>query len=509
MLKFLDNLFDAFEGAGEQLFYVGGFVREFQDAKWKDELVASNIRYEAEFGAPEGREPLTQSNGCAEVLIDAAADEMDVDLATSALPEKTIQILKGMGLTPIPIGLEFGTIQVMVPVPQANIGGTPFSEIFGGDWKTKIEITTFRSAESYLKGSRKPAVVFGKTIEEDLARRDFTINAMAMKRDGTLIDPFGGCSDLVQGIFGTPIDPDISFSDDPLRMLRACRFHAKRGGIDGPTWNAMEKLAEKIKEISAERVFEEMSKILMTPKPSRGLQLLADTGLLRHAFPELQTVLEFKQNQGQWHSKLVWDHTLQVVDSTPEILEVRWAALYHDVAKPQTYSETETGVHFYGHDCKGAAVWSKVADRLKVSAEFKNAVFFLVDQHLAPALLAQDGPDHVSDKALRRFAHKCGALLDNLFHLSLADITSHKPETVAAKKANCLAVRDRIAALMAQEDVTKLKLPKGTGMVVAQGLGIKPGPRLGKIMEVLQEKLIDGEITVDSDFVAVARGIPL
>ncbi len=511
MLKFLDNLFDAFERSGEQLFYVGGFVREFQDATWHDDLVACNIRYEQENGVPEGKEPMQPSNERAEVLSKATADEMDVDLATSALPEKTMQILQDMGLKPIPIGIEFGTVQVMVPVPYVTIGGRPFCEVFSGHWKTKIEITTFRSSESYKKGSRKPAVVFGKTIEEDLARRDFTINAMAMKRDGTLVDPFGGMADLIQGIFGTPIEPEISFSDDPLRMLRACRFHAKSCGIDGPTARAMEKLAEKIKEISAERVFEEVSKILMTPTPSRGLQLMADTGLLRQVFPEQQSVVDFKQNQGKWHSKLVWGHTLQVVDSSPEILAVRWAALFHDVAKPQTYSETETGVHFFGHDHEGAKVWNIVADRLKVSSDFKERVFFLVDQHLAPAFLASQGPEHVTDKALRRFARECGDRLDDLFHLSLADITSHKPETVAEKKANCLAVRERIVKLLAAEDVRKLKLPSGTGTVVAEGLGFKipvrgkDGERLGEIMRTLTQKLVDGEITLESDFVAVAK----
>lgn len=456
MLSFFDNLFDVFEAANEELFYVGGFVRDFLAF---DKVLVEDLK-----------------NG-----------KLDVDFATSAKPERTIQILKNAGLVPIPIGIEFGTIQVLID-------------------GVKIEITTFRSSESYKKGSRKPAVVFGKSIQEDLARRDFTVNAIAMKRDGTLVDPFNGRDQLTVRALSTPIDPDISFSDDPLRMMRACRFQSRGFKLNERAFAAMQTLAEKIKEVSSERVFEEMSKILMSPKPAEGLKLMAQSGLLSHAFPELQKVVDFKQNQGKWHSKLVWDHTLQVVENTPLRLALRWSALYHDVAKPETYTETSTGVHFFQHDWKGALAWDKAADRLKVSAEFKNHVHLLVYEHLQPALLSAEGADHPSDTALRRLAHRLGDKLDDLFDLSLADITSHRANLVVKKKENCNLLRQRIKKILEQDNIPKLKLPTGLGNTLMNELNLK-GRQLGVVMDALLDKLIDGELTLQSDFVSAARNI--
>jgi len=456
-----DELFKAFEAEGEELFFVGGFVR--------DKLVH-------------------------DIHIDIGGDPTvpfefnDVDFATSAHPDKTIKILRKHKLRAIPIGIEFGTVATKVD-------------------GMKVEITTFRCNESYTKGSRKPAVVFGKTIEGDLARRDFTINAIAMKQDGTLIDPFGGYGDIIQGLFGTPIEPEVSFSDDPLRMLRACRFQARGYNIDGPTGLAMEKLAHKIHDISRERVFEETSKLLMSKDPSKGLTLMVGTGLMRELFPEIQTAVEFKQDQGEWHSKAVWPHTLQVVRESPQILEVRWAALVHDIAKPQTYTETETGVHFYEHDWKGALMWDGIARRLRVSNDFKRDVHTLVFEHLQPSLLARS-VDAPTDKALRRLVRRLGTreMLDNLFHLSAADITSSKPERVAEGRARTARLKERIDALLDAEDVTTLKLPKGTGHLLMDDLGLRTH-RLGMVMKILTQKLIDGDITLESDFVAEAAKI--
>lgn len=463
------SLFEIFEREGEQLFFVGGLVRDWLEVQ-----------------------RINDGNWCGTPYIafweEAKEGKRDVDFATSALPKKTREILRKNKLKDIPIGEEFGTIQT----------------IFDG---TKVEITTFRSGESYKKGSRKPSVIFGKTIEEDLARRDFTINAIAMDKDGVLIDPFCGKLDLQDRYLRTPIDAKVSFGDDPLRMLRAARFATKMNlVIQDKTFEGICEMAQEIKNVSSERVFEEMSKILMTDRPSFGLNLLADSGVLRHAFPELQKVVDFKQNQGKWHSKLVWPHTLQVVENTPKRLNLRWAALYHDVAKPQTYSETDTGVHFYGHDWKGALVWDEVARRLHVSNDFKKNVNMLVAEHLAPAQLSTDGPNHISTTAVRRFVKRIGEQnLDDLFDLSLADITSHKPEVVAEKKANLLAFKSRIKTILEEGSVEKLKLPSGLGNVLMEKLGLKPGKQLGDVMKTLTQKLVDGDLTLESDFVEEAK----
>jgi tRNA nucleotidyltransferase/poly(A) polymerase len=357
-----EKLFTAFEHAGEELFFVGGFVRDKLHHDFMNDPVLT--------GDPLG--PLVNK-----------FVPNDVDFATSAKPEKTIEILKKNGLRAIPIGIEFGTVQTVI-----------------GDMK--VEITTFRCAETYKKGSRKPSVRFGDNIEEDLSRRDFTFNAMAMRKDGSIIDPFGGHADLIQGLIHTPINPVESFSDDPLRMLRACRFEARGiGRLGWETGRAMTELAHKIKEVSAERVFEEVSKILMSPHPEAGLTVMVSAGLMAEVFPEIQALVEFRQNQGKWHSKLVWPHTLEVIKNSPPILEVRWAALFHDVAKPQTYSEGDDGVHFIGHEWKGALVWDRIAKRLRMGGEFQKHVNVLIREHLQFSALA--GAPGLTNRSIRRF----------------------------------------------------------------------------------------------------------
>jgi poly(A) polymerase len=476
---FADILFDAFERAGEELFFVGGFVRDWKFAEMDDDLYNSANKLD-----PAQHPWRLPSHARQEFYFKVLRGEIDVDFATSARPERTMEILKLAGMKSVPIGIEFGTVQTFLG-------------------SLKVEITTYRCSESYTKGSRKPSVVFGKTIQEDLARRDFTINAMAMTRDGTIIDPHGGFMDLCEGLLWTPGDVEVSFGDDPLRMMRAARFTAR--GIASPSWQVGEgvkRLAHRIKDVSSERIFDEMSKLLMSRDPGAGLHFMAEEGLIRHIFPELQIVIDFKQNQGKWHSKKVWEHTIGVVEQSAPILEVRWAALFHDVAKPQTYQETDTGVHFYQHDWKGALAWEGVARRLRVSNEFRDHVYTLIYEHLQPSLLAEQG---ASDKALRRLAHRLGDKLDNLFHLSIADITSHRPDIVSEKTKNCRALKARIDELLKQQDIVRIKLPSGTGTVLSQALGLKPGPELGKLMKALEQKLIDGELTMESDFVAAAK----
>ena len=245
----------------------------------------------------------------------------------------------------------------------------------------------------------------------------------------------------------------------------------------------------------------------MSKYAHEALDHMAKSGLLGEVFPELQRVIDFKQNQGKWHSKLVWPHTLGVVQQSPQILEVKWSALFHDIAKPLTYSEGPDGVHFYGHDWKGSLVWDEVARRLRMSNEFRDYVHFLIYEHLQPSLLSSEGVNHASNKALRRLMFRAGDKLDNLFHLSLADITSHRPDIVAERRANCLALWARCKKLAEEQQIIRIKLPKGTGLIVANALGINPGKKLGEVMAKLEQMLIDGEISIDSDFAQVAKNI--
>lgn len=437
----METLFKAFRQAGHELFLVGGVVR--------DRLLGK------------------ESN--------------DIDFATSALPEETINVLSACGLKAIPIGIEFGTVQTVVD-------------------GVKVEITTYRCAESYTKGSRKPGVTFGKKIEEDLARRDFTFNAIAMREDGSLVDPFRGAEDLKAGIIRTPIDPAISFGDDPLRMLRACRFAARGMGLIEPdTFHAMMDHATDVLTVSAERVFEEVTKLLMAKDPGVGLIAMERSGLLKQWFPELQVVADFREEQGKYHHLPVWEHTLEVVQVSHASPTVRWAALFHDVAKPQTWSRKGSDVHFYQHDRLGSEVWEAVADRLKTSTEFKEHVSQLIYEH-------QNVRGAMGDKAIRRLMHRMGDRLQDLFYLRQADIIGHKPSLMQSSLDDLNQLVRRVNSISDMGPVSH-RLPAGTGTRIAEALGIKPGKELGVIMHRLQEMMVDGELNAESDLVAEARRI--
>lgn len=461
---FAKPLFDAFAQEGEELYLVGGAVRDWMlHQMYCDPAISDPVAVLESF------------------------ETKDLDFATSARPEKTRAILEKHGFKPYDLGVKFGTI------------GTHLGDV-------ECDITTYRSKEKYPKGSRKPEVTFGDSIIEDLARRDFTINSIAMAPDGSRIDPHEGFSALVQGLLmATSDDPAEAFTDDPLRMLRYFRFASQLPVQCCRTeFDCVTKLKHLIHDVSHERVFDEMSKLLMTRKPSRGLQPMADSGLLGEIFPSLQTVIDFKQNQGKWHSKLVWPHTLDVVDNTPAILPVRWAALFHDVSKPETYSETDTGVHFYHHEYKGAKRWLDIAAELKVSTAFRDEVYYLIHDHLRPALLAADD-SRINDRSLRRLLRDAGPYLDNLFHLSLADITSHKPDIVEARRSACLALKARLDALEARHQVSALKLPTGFGRVVGESLGLA-GPKLGALMRKVNDLYVEGCVP-ETHLLHVARAL--
>jgi putative nucleotidyltransferase with HDIG domain len=437
MDNIMNKIFEIFKDAGHDIFLVGGFVRD-------------------------------------RVL---GIDSNDLDLATSAKPKETIAILEKAGLPSIPIGIEFGTIQTIID-------------------DKKVEITTFRCKESYTKGSRHPVVKFGATIDEDLARRDFTFNAMAIGSDGCIIDPFGGREDLENRIIRTPGDPVEAFTDDPLRMLRAFRFLSKGivNEICQETFDAIIQCAPLTKNLSGERVFEEVGKLLMSLEPVVGLSCMLKSGVLAHLFPELSELAQDNRPQGKWHHLLVWDHTLQVIDHAASIPEVKWAALFHDVGKPICRSVSPSGnVHFLKHDQIGADIWRNVAKRLKTSKEFQEHVAQLILEH-------QNGRRSMSVKAVRRLKHRLGDRLNNLFELGRADIMGHNPKFLA----DSLNEQNSVIAMAAKIGEVNDKLPSGTGTKISEALGIKPGPELGVVIKRLQKRLVEGTLTVESDFVKEA-----
>lgn len=406
----------------------------------------------------------------------------DIDLATSASPHEVVSILEEAHLPIIPIGIEFGTVATIIKGFQ-------------------VEITTFRCAESYKKGSRKPQVQFGKSIHGDLFRRDFTANAVAMNlKDMRIIDPFGGIEDIRRGKIKTPADPDISFQDDPLRLLRACRFVADmpKGAIEEETLTSMISNAALIKEVSDERIFSEITKILMTNNV-KGLKTMGATGLLAHTLPAIDHLRNFTKPQGIYHSKDIWEHTLGVVENVPIVEELKWSALFHDVGKPETYEESDSGIHFYGHEKAGERIWRDAAEHLKISNEFTEHVAYLIREHLVPSLLS-DGfnlekeTPHASNRTIRRFIRRAGSKtkIDNLLILSAADITSHKEETVKAKLEKLNVLIDQIEKIFFEGDIVKMKLPKNTGDKVMKLLGLEPGPKVGKVMKRLEEMMVEG-----------------
>jgi poly(A) polymerase len=363
-----------------------------------------------------------------------------------------------------------------------------------------VEVTTFRS-EAYVDHSRKPAVEWGDSLEADLSRRDFTINAIALdvvalnqQTPGvqTLFDFYQGFHDLQDGVLRTPIDPEILFSDDPLRMLRAARFAARfEMTIDPAVEAAATTMAERLTKVSAERIRAELDLLLLTERPSIGLDFIVRTGLADYFFPELPK-LELEQDPVHKH-KDVLKHTWAVVDKTSPSLVLRLAALFHDIAKPNTRAITDEGVTFRFHDVVGAKITRQRMAALKYSQDIIDDVAALVELHLRFHTYKLGW----SDRAVRRYVRDAGDLLEELNELTRSDCTTRN-----ARKAQTLAARmdeleERIAVLREQEDLMRLR-PALDGTAVMELLDIKPSRAVGEALEFLMEiRLDEGEISED------------
>ncbi|MFQ6607668.1 MAG: CCA tRNA nucleotidyltransferase [Fidelibacterota bacterium] len=359
-----------------------------------------------------------------------------------------------------------------------------------------IEVATAR-VERYDRDSRNPQVR-SADLEADLARRDFTVNAMAIalggEMRGELYDPYGGVRDLQHRYLRTPLDPDTTFSDDPLRMLRAVRFAAQLDfQIDNPVGQSIKRQAQRINIVSAERITTEFYKILETPMPSVGLDLLQQVGLMEIIFPEIAVMVGLEQPQ-EWHHKDIFYHTLQVVDNIARLTDkadLRFAALVHDIAKPRTRRLSKTrGWTFHGHDVVGSRMLTRVAHRMKLSNKTLEYLQKLTLLHLRPIALAKDG---VTDSAVRRVMVAAGEDLDDLMILCRADITSKNSRLVKQYLANFDRVEQLMQNVEERDAYIAFQSPV-RGDVIMSELGISPGKLVGEIKSRIEEAILDGEV---------------
>jgi len=363
----------------------------------------------------------------------------------------------------------------------------------------QIEVAQTRK-EAYFEQSRKPTVEKA-TLEDDLTRRDFTINAIAAslnKKDfGTLIDPLGGIKDLNKGLIITPLDPDETFSDDPLRMLRAIRFAAQLGFQIAPNIiESITRIKDRLKIISWERITEEIIKTLNTKKPSTGFYLFKSTGLLGYIFPELDVMSGVETINGMGH-KDVFIHTLQVVDNAAKLsdkMEVRFAALVHDIAKPPTKKfDKVKGWSYHGHEEIGRRMLRDVASRMKISNKLKYYLMNLTKLHLRPIALAKK---NITDSAIRRLIVDAGDDVDDLMILCRADITTKNEFKIKKYLANFERVEKSMKNVKLRDELKNFQ-PPIDGLEIMKVLNLKAGKEVGIIKNNIKDAILDGKIKND------------
>jgi poly(A) polymerase len=402
----------------------------------------------------------------------------DLDFATSAHPDVVEQLLTGWANHIWDIGKAFGTIGCRK-----------------GDWV--LEITTYRS-ESYDPTSRKPEVLYGDSLEGDLSRRDFAMNAMAVRLPShQFVDPYGGMADVANKIIRTPGTPEDSFSDDPLRMMRAARFAAQLGFTPDPAVvAAMKEMAERITIVSAERVRDELEKLICSDHPRIGLDLLVSTGLAAHVLPELPALQDLVDEHNR--HKDVYQHSLTVLDQaidlesrlgvpTPDFI-VRFAALIHDIGKPKTRRFEDAGkVTFHHHDVVGAKLARKRMKSLRFSNEQIDQVSKLIELHLR---FHGYGTGEWTDSAVRRYVRDAGDQLERLHVLTRADCTTRNKRKAEALRAAYDDLEARIARLEEQEQLDALR-PDLDGNQIMEILGIPPGREVGEAYKFLMNLRLD------------------
>ncbi|MFC4057065.1 CCA tRNA nucleotidyltransferase [Planomonospora corallina] len=398
----------------------------------------------------------------------------DLDLTTDARPETVLELIRDWADSIWTVGIDFGTVGARK-----------------GNWL--LEITTYRS-ESYDPKSRKPEVVYGDTLEGDLARRDFAVNAMALRLPGREFeDPHGGLDDLHAKVLRTPGPAERSFDDDPLRMLRAARFASQLGfTVDPAALTAMTMMAGRIEIVSAERIRDELDKLICGDHPREGLQILAESGLAAHVLPELPKLrLEIDEHH---RHKDVYEHTLIVLEQAIDLEEkgpdriLRWAALMHDVGKPKTRRHEPGGrVSFHHHEVVGAQITKKRLTELKFPKDVVADVSRLVELHLR---FHGYGTGEWTDSAVRRYVRDAGHLLDRLHKLTRADCTTRNRRKAQALSRTYDQLEARIARLAEEEELGKIR-PELDGNEIQRILGVPPGPTVGRAYKFLLDMRMD------------------
>ena len=400
----------------------------------------------------------------------------DWDITTSARPEQVKQLFRRT----IDTGIQHGTVTVMLD-------------------KEGFEVTTYRVDGKYEDSRHPKEVTFTPNLEEDLKRRDFTINALAVclnrVRYGELVDPFGGIGDLKEKTIRTPLDPDITFSDDPLRMMRCVRFATQLGFyIDDETFDSLERNRERISIISKERIADELNKIILSPIPSKGFIELDRCGLLELIFPELVRLQGVETRNGRAHKDNFY-HTLEVLDNISkktDNLWLRWAALLHDIAKPATKRwEPRAGWTFHNHNFIGEKMIPDIFRKMKLPMNEKmKYVQKMVSLHMRPIVIADDV---VTDSAVRRLLFEAGDDIDDLMTLCEADITSKNMERKKRFLNNFQLVRQKLKDLEERDRIRNFQ-PPVSGEEIMKTFGLSPCQQVGALKSAIKDAILDGII---------------
>lgn len=459
------------------------YNREKAESKIREKIDRKIYRTVGEASDELGRECYAVGGCVRDILLDRASKDIDFVTVGSGI-ELAEALAKKLGKKcHLAIFRNFGTAQVK-------------------QGETELEFVGARK-ESYRTDSRKPIVEDG-TLEEDLSRRDFTINAMAvcinLSRFGELIDLFNGIKDLNDKIIRTPLDPDITFSDDPLRMMRAIRFATQLDfSIEKETFNAIKRNAHRINIISKERIMDELTKIIKSAVPSIGFKLLDESGLLKLIFPELSTLKGVEIMHGRGH-KDNFLHTLEVVDNIAKWSDnpwLRWSAIFHDIAKPATKRwDNTSGWTFHNHNIVGSHMIPKIFRKMKFPMnEPMKYVQKMVELHMRPIALVED---EVTDSAVRRLLHDAGNDIDDLMLLCRADITSKNAEKVKRHIQNFEHVKEKMAELEARDHVRNFQPPIDGDEIMVM-FGLKPSKEVGLLKAAIKDAILDGEIPNDRD----------
>lgn len=447
------------------------------------DMLHEKVRVLAEVFASAGRR-LYLVGGCVrDRLLGRAIN--DLDLTTDAPPDEIKRLAARVRPDALyDIGAKFGTIGLIFRSGEVEAASDDPPE-------HQIEITSFRT-EQYVGGSRKPVVTFGTSLEEDLARRDFTMNALAQDvLSGAVHDPYGGASDIAAQLIRAVGDPHERFQEDPLRLLRAVRFAAQLGfALEAATQAAIRAGAAALERISRERIAEELNKILSSPRAAQGIRLATELGLMQYALPEVLPMQGVSQRP--LHHKDVFEHTMGVIHNIPPELGLRWAALLHDIAKPQTKSVQDGEVHFFGHEEAGERMARRILRRLHFEQRFIERVAKLVRMHLR----VNSYDSEWTDAAVRRLIREVGDELDDLIALSRADVTSYRQERLRAAALRADEFERRCRELLEREDVARLQSPLN-GDELMSLFGEAPGPWIKPVKEYLLGLVIDGALAQD------------